>query len=524
MQNGNLYFEYSEDAVKHLKNRDKRLGAAIDLIGPIQRGIDRDLFSSVIHHIIGQQISTRAQETIWMRLCEKLGKIDAETIDGLSEAELQSIGITYKKAGYIKDFAAKVKKNEFKIEELNQLTDSEIIKELSELKGIGVWTAEMLMIFSMQRPDVVSFGDLAIHRGMRMLYHKKNIDRKEFARYAKRYSPYGTVASLYLWAIAGGALPDMADPAAKKIEAHKENISDEKQRNAKEVNVKEVNVKEINAKGVNAKEIKVKKIKSKEIKAKEIQIKDLQKNELMRNESKAKEIKTKEIQIKQLKKNELERNKVKTKEIKTNASVDRQIKVRQADKDKAEEKEANKYQQDDMWRAVYESDPSYDGIFFYAVKSTGIYCRPSCKSKIPKRENICYFDTAEQAKEAGFRPCKRCRSDLFDYQPMKEIAEKVKQLLEDSYTKRSKASQELKEIGLSKHRVSEIFKNEYGITLSEFIDRLRLEKAKDLLSGTGEDIVDIAYSVGFGGTSSFYRFFKKETGQSPAAFRKECQL
>lgn len=419
MQNGNLYFEYSEDAVKYLKNRDKRLGAAIDLIGPIQRRVDRNLFSSVIHHIIGQQISTRAQETIWMRLCEKLGKIDAETIDGLSEAELQSIGITYKKAGYIKDFAAKVKKNEFKIEELNQLTDSEIIKELSELKGIGVWTAEMLMIFSMQRPDVVSFGDLAIHRGMRMLYHKKNIDRKEFARYAKRYSPYGTVASLYLWAIAGGALPDMADPAAKKIVAHKESISDEKQRNAKEV---------------------------------------------------------------------------------------------------------NKYQQDDMWRAVNESDPSYDGIFFYAVKSTGIYCRPSCKSKIPKRENICYFDSAEQAKEAGFRPCKRCRSDLFDYQPMKEIAEKVKQLLEDSYTKRSKASQELKEIGLSKHRVGEIFKNEYGITLSEYTDRLRLEKAKDLLSGTGEDIVDIAYSVGFGGMSSFYRFFKKETGQSPAAFRKECQL
>ena len=514
MQNGNLYFEYSEEAVKYLKNRDKQLGAAIDLIGPIQRRVDRNLFSSIIHHIIGQQISTRAQETIWMRLCEKLGKIDAETIDGLSEAELQSIGITYKKAGYIKDFAAKVKKNEFKIEELNQLTDSEIIKELSELKGIGVWTAEMLMIFSMQRPDVVSFGDLAIHRGMRMLYHKKNIDRKEFARYAKRYSPYGTVASLYLWAIAGGALPDMADPAAKKIVAHKENVSDEKQKKAKE-------------------------IKAKEIKAKEIKIKDLQKNELMRNETKTKEIKAKEIkakevkvkevkakeiQINELQKNELKRNETKTKEINTNASVVKQVKVRQADKDKVEEKEANKYQQDDMWRAVHESDPSYDGIFFYAVKSTGIYCRPSCKSKIPKRENICYFDTAEQAREAGFRPCKRCRSDLFDYQPMKEIAEKVRLLLEDSYTKRSKTSQELKEIGLSKHRVGEIFKNEYGITLSEYTDRLRLEKAKDLLSGTGEDIVDIAYSVGFGGMSSFYRFFKKETGQSPAAFRKECQL
>lgn len=177
-----------------------------------------------------------------------------------------------------------------------------------------------------------------------------------------------------------------------------------------------------------------------------------------------------------------------------------------------------------MWRAVYESDASYDGIFFYAVRSTGIYCRPSCKSKIPRRENICYFNTAEQAKEAGFRPCKRCRSDLFDYKPMKEIAEKVKQLLEDSYTKRNRANQELKELGLSKHRVGEIFKEEYGITLSEYTDRLRLEKAKERLSCTDDEIIDIAYSVGFGGISSFYRFFKKETGQSPAAYRKENQL
>ena len=67
---------------------------------------------------------------------------------------------------------------------------------------------------------------------------------------------------------------------------------------------------------------------------------------------------------------------------------------------------------EEMWKAVSENDPSYDGILFYAVKSTGIYCRPSCKSKIPKRENVCFFDTAEKARAAGFRPCKRCRSDL----------------------------------------------------------------------------------------------------------------
>ena len=78
------------------------------------------------------------------------------------------------------------------------------------------WTAEMVMIFCMQRPDIVSYGDLAIHRGMRMLYRHRSIDRKKFTKYARRYSPHGTVASLYLWAIAGGAIPDLRDCAPPK--------------------------------------------------------------------------------------------------------------------------------------------------------------------------------------------------------------------------------------------------------------------------------------------------------------------
>jgi DNA-3-methyladenine glycosylase II len=124
--------------------------------------------------------------------------------------------MTFKKAEYIKDFAHKVKNKIFDIEALNHLPDSEVIEELSALKGIGVWTAEMIMIFCMQRPDIVSFGDLAIQRGMRMLYHHRSIDKKKFAKYARRYSPYGTVAGLYLWAIAGGTIPEMRDYAPKK--------------------------------------------------------------------------------------------------------------------------------------------------------------------------------------------------------------------------------------------------------------------------------------------------------------------
>jgi AraC family transcriptional regulator of adaptative response / methylphosphotriester-DNA alkyltransferase methyltransferase len=177
--------------------------------------------------------------------------------------------------------------------------------------------------------------------------------------------------------------------------------------------------------------------------------------------------------------------------------------------------------QEEMWKAVTENDASYDGIFFYAVKSTGIYCRPSCKSKLPIRKNVCFFDTAQQARSEGFRPCKRCRSDLLDYQPIKEIAEKAKQLLDDSFRKRCKLNQELRHLGVSQHRMSEIFKDEYGVTLSEYVGNLRLQEAKRLLSDTDTDIIDIAYSVGFGGLSSFYRFFKNSTGLSPAVYRKE---
>lgn len=177
--------------------------------------------------------------------------------------------------------------------------------------------------------------------------------------------------------------------------------------------------------------------------------------------------------------------------------------------------------QGEMWKAVSENDASYDGLFFYAVKSTGIYCRPSCKSKIPKCENVCFFDTAEQARSAGFRPCKRCRSDLLEYEPIKEITEKAKRLMDEAFHKKWELNQELRHLGVSQRRIAEIFKDEYGVTLSEYVGNLRLSEAKQLLSDTDDAIIDIAYSIGFGGLSSFYRFFKNSMGRSPAAYRKE---
>ena len=178
---------------------------------------------------------------------------------------------------------------------------------------------------------------------------------------------------------------------------------------------------------------------------------------------------------------------------------------------------------EEMWNAVLEKDASYDGIFFYGVKSTGIYCRPSCKSKKPKQVNITYFDTGKQAREAGFRPCKRCRSDLFEYEPIKEIAQKAKRLLEDSFQKRSELNRELDQLGVSQHRMAEIFKAEYGVTLYEYACGLRLKEAKRLLADSDKDIIEIAYSTGFNSLSSFYRFFKNRAGAAPAVYRKESR-
>ena len=206
-----MYFEYGENEITYLRNKDKKLSEVMDQIGMIEREVDTDLFSSVVHHIIGQQISTKAQATIWQRMKENLGEVNAETILSADISKLQSLGMTFRKAEYITDFARKVHEDVFDLETVAQMSDEAAIKELASLKGIGVWTAEMILLFCLQRPDIFSYDDLAIQRGLRMVYHHRKIDRKLFEKYRRRFSPYCSVASLYLWAVAGGAIPGMRD-------------------------------------------------------------------------------------------------------------------------------------------------------------------------------------------------------------------------------------------------------------------------------------------------------------------------
>ena len=211
-----MYFAYGETELAYLRKKDKRLGEVIDQIGMIERTVDTDLFSAVVHHIIGQQISTKAQTTIWQRMQDALGVVNAETILAAGVPKLQAQGMTFRKAEYITDFAQKVHSGAFSLDAVAQMPDAEAIQALTALKGIGVWTAEMILLFCLQRPDVLSYDDLAIQRGLRMVYHHRDIDRARFERYRRRYSPYGSVASLYLWAVAGGAIPGMRDYQVKK--------------------------------------------------------------------------------------------------------------------------------------------------------------------------------------------------------------------------------------------------------------------------------------------------------------------
>jgi 3-methyladenine DNA glycosylase/8-oxoguanine DNA glycosylase len=197
-------FEYDQSSIEYLQKKDKKLGAAIERIGRVERQVIPDLFTALVHSIVGQQISKQAAATVWNRVQEYFGEITPARVAIASSEEIQQLGMSLRKATYIKGVAEAALEGSLDLDRLNSLPDGEIIKRLSSLHGVGVWTAEMMLIFSMQRPDVVSWGDHAIRKGMMNLYGLTELTREQFDKHRKRYSPYGTVASLYLWEIAGG--------------------------------------------------------------------------------------------------------------------------------------------------------------------------------------------------------------------------------------------------------------------------------------------------------------------------------
>ncbi len=196
-------FPYGTIETEALKAADPIFGAAIDRLGHPDRPLMPDLFTALVNCVIAQQISTKAAETVYNRVVDRCGgAVTPEQIAKFSEEEIQSLGMSRRKAGYIRGIAFAFVSGQIDAKELQDADEDRIIRELTALPGIGIWTAEMLMLHSLQRPDICSWHDLGIRRGMMRLYGMETVSKKEFEELRRRYSPYGSVASIYLWALA----------------------------------------------------------------------------------------------------------------------------------------------------------------------------------------------------------------------------------------------------------------------------------------------------------------------------------
>lgn len=176
--------------------------------------------------------------------------------------------------------------------------------------------------------------------------------------------------------------------------------------------------------------------------------------------------------------------------------------------------------ENEKWQAVISSDRSYDGKFFYGVRTTGIFCRPSCRAKAPLRENVQYFNEAADALREGFRPCKRCRPDMKLYDPDQELVNTAKVMLEDGYAGNVSLEDIAKALGVSSGHLTRLFRRKFNKTPERYLVELRVEKAIELLCDTDGKVLEIAYASGFKSPSSFYRCFREQTGQKPGEHRK----
>lgn len=201
-----VYFDYSEKETEYLSKADSMMAALINKAGHIYRPVQNDgIYVSVVDSIIGQQISTSAHNTIRKRIAERFGTLNPERVMSLSDEELQSVGITFKKAGYIKSFTQMVTQKEFDCDSLEMMDDDQVISELVKIKGIGKWTREMILTFAMKRKDILSYGDLAIRRGIMKLYGLDELSENKFHELTDKFSPYRTTRAIYFWAYANPA-------------------------------------------------------------------------------------------------------------------------------------------------------------------------------------------------------------------------------------------------------------------------------------------------------------------------------
>jgi DNA-3-methyladenine glycosylase II len=184
-----------------LKKDPVMRGLIVKYDTPVFRS-ETDLFIDLIEAIINQQLSEKAAATIFKRfksLFKKKVKPSPKLILALSDNKIRACGVSYAKVSYIKGLSRAVEDNKLILSKLPGLSNEEVIKRLTEIKGIGRWTAEMILIFSLLREDVFSFGDLGLRTAVSRLYKVGRDDFKEIEKISKKWQPYRSIACRYLW-------------------------------------------------------------------------------------------------------------------------------------------------------------------------------------------------------------------------------------------------------------------------------------------------------------------------------------
>jgi AraC family transcriptional regulator of adaptative response / methylphosphotriester-DNA alkyltransferase methyltransferase len=174
-----------------------------------------------------------------------------------------------------------------------------------------------------------------------------------------------------------------------------------------------------------------------------------------------------------------------------------------------------------MWQAVVANDQSFDGFFYYGVSTTGIFCRPSCKSKVPNRENVRFFMNADRAFAGGYRACKRCRPEFtgMDTSPMDGIITRVIDILRTEYSEPEILNNLPERVGISDSHLQHTLKKYTGFPPKRFLQNIRIDKAKELLISGESDNITICFAVGYQSLSCFYAAFRMVTGTSPRKYR-----
>lgn len=173
---------------------------------------------------------------------------------------------------------------------------------------------------------------------------------------------------------------------------------------------------------------------------------------------------------------------------------------------------------EEMWEKIIACDRNYDGLFFTAVKTTKIFCRPSCRSRKPKKMNVEFFHNINEVKKAGFRACKRCQPES-DHSPHIGLVINVIGFLVNQYKQKLELQDIAKYVGVSSYYLERMFKQETSETPRAYLEKIRVDKAAYLLKSTELPNLEICYEVGFQSPSNFYRVFRRLKNCSPSEYR-----